>query len=61
MPIFEFKCPACGNIEDVLMKSTDDTVKECSKCGTPMFKMFSAPASFDFRGNGFYATDYKGK
>jgi putative FmdB family regulatory protein len=61
MPIYEFKCPSCGNIKDVLMKSNDQEVQVCGKCGTPMFKIFSAPLSFDFRGTGFYATDYAKK
>jgi putative FmdB family regulatory protein len=61
MPIYEFKCPSCGETKDVLMKYGTDSAQNCPRCGTPMFKSFSAPLKFDFRGGGYYETDFKGK
>ena len=62
MPLYAYKCPACGNEVDMMIRSEDasKTVPVCSKCGTVLHKQFSAP-SFAFRGSGFYATEYKGK
>jgi len=61
MPFRECKCEACGELADRLMK-TDQTEIRCRKC-SGMMKVYriSAPSRPQFKGSGFYETDYKGK
>lgn len=42
MPLYEFKCPKCGNKIEVL--NTPTASAWCSKCGAEMEKIVSAPA-----------------
>lgn len=63
MPLYEYKCPSCGNKIDIILslEERSKSVPVCTKCGTVLQKLFSAPAYFDLRGSGFYKTDFKGK
>ena len=60
MPLYDYKCPKCGNLIDVIQSSTTEAPK-CPKCGTVMEKQVSAPAGFEFKGGGYYQTDFKNK
>ena len=60
MPIYAYKCDACGHAKDVLQKMSDDTLTDCPVCGAPKFnKQLTAPG-FQLKGTGWYATDFKG-
>jgi putative FmdB family regulatory protein len=60
MPIYAYKCDACGHAKDVLQKMSDDPISECPACGAPKFsKQLTAPG-FQLKGTGWYATDFKG-
>jgi putative FmdB family regulatory protein len=58
MPIYEFKCEFCSNIDEHLMKISDPNPEKCSKCGGKVNKIMSR-SSFSLKGSGWYATDYK--
>jgi len=59
MPIYAYKCDACGHAKDVLQKMSDDTLTDCPVCGAPKFnKQLTAPG-FQLKGTGWYATDFK--
>lgn len=58
MPIYEYACQTCGHTEEVIRKVSDPALTECPSCGGPFAKLISAPA-FQFKGSGFYETDYK--
>ena len=60
MPIYEFKCPECGERTEVIQKISDAPASQCPKCGAEMKKLFSAP-SFQLKGSGWYKTDYAAK
>jgi putative FmdB family regulatory protein len=63
MPLYEFECDACGQRFEVIQKFSDPTPDTCEKCGKgPVRKLMSSPA-IQFKGSGFYITDYaqKGK
>lgn len=62
MPIFDFRCTdsACGHEFEKLVASSNAKV-ECPQCGSSTEKQISAPAAPQFKGTGFYATDFKGK
>jgi len=60
MPIYAYKCDACGHAKDVLQKMSDDPIIDCPACGAPKFsKQLTAPG-FQLKGTGWYATDFKG-
>ena len=63
MPLYEFECDACGERFEIIQKFSDPTPDVCEKCGKgPVRKLMSSPA-IQFKGSGFYITDYaqKGK
>jgi putative FmdB family regulatory protein len=60
MPIYEYRCEQCGHLVDLIQKRTDPPLETCSRCGGSMKKLLAAPA-LQFKGSGFYITDYSGK
>ena len=60
MPIYEYRCDACGLQKDFLQKMSDAPLTTCPSCGANAFhKLLSAPG-FQLTGSGWYATDFKG-
>jgi putative FmdB family regulatory protein len=60
MPIYAYKCDACGHAKDVLQKMSDASLTDCPVCRAPKFnKQLTAPG-FQLKGTGWYATDFKG-
>ncbi len=60
MPIYEYKCLQCGNHLEAMQKISDEPLKECPKCGGSLEKQWSR-TGFQFKGTGWYVTDYAGK
>ena len=59
MPIYAYKCAACGFAKDVLQKMSDAPLTECPSCGQPAFsKQLTAPG-FQLKGAGWYVTDFR--
>lgn len=42
MPLFDFKCPACGRVQEMNVKNSTDPVY-CYNCETIMEKQLAAP------------------
>jgi putative FmdB family regulatory protein len=59
LPLYEYECERCGRFE-VIQKFSDKHVKVCKKCGRPVQRLLSAPA-IQFKGTGWYVTDYARK
>ncbi len=59
MPIFEYRCSACGHLEEVLQKHTDPAPAECPRChaAQTMAKELSLSA-FHLKGGGWYKDLY---
>jgi putative FmdB family regulatory protein len=57
MPIYEFVCEACGNIEERLQKLSDPPPEKCPECGGKMAKIMSRN-SFQLKGGGWYRDLY---
>lgn len=57
MPLYEYQCDACAHRFEVIQKFSDEPVKTCPACGGPVQKLLSSPA-IQFKGSGFYLTDY---
>jgi putative FmdB family regulatory protein len=60
MPIYEYACRKCGAHSEALQGINDPPLTECSECGGELRKRVSAP-SFQFKGTGWYVTDYARK
>lgn len=61
MPFFDYKCDHCGHTEEKLVKQQEKDNIECSKCGKITTRQLSAPGGFEWKGGGFYETDFKDK
>lgn len=57
MPLYEYQCDACAHRFEVIQKYSDAPIDVCPKCGGAVKKLFSSPA-IQFKGSGFYITDY---
>jgi putative FmdB family regulatory protein len=60
MPLYEYECRSCGKRTEVLQRFADAPLAACPHCGGEVKKLFSAPA-VQFKGTGWYVTDYAGK
>jgi putative FmdB family regulatory protein len=60
MPLYEYQCEACGHRFETIQKFSDPPLEACPKCGGAVQKLQSAPA-FQFKGSGWYITDYARK
>jgi len=60
MPIYAYKCESCGATKDVLQKIADPALNDCPACGQPTFRKQVTAAGFQLKGNGWYATDFRG-
>jgi putative FmdB family regulatory protein len=60
MPIYEYQCQKCKAHTEVLQKITDKPLAKCRKCGGRLEKQWSQ-TGFQFKGSGWYVTDYAGK
>jgi putative FmdB family regulatory protein len=59
MPIYAYRCEACGFAKDVLQKVSDPQLTVCLSCGAPSFKKQVTAAGFQLKGTGWYATDFR--
>lgn len=61
MPLYEYRCDACGHQFEKIQRFSDDPITVCPSCnGGPVVKLLSSPA-IQFKGSGWYITDYARK
>lgn len=60
MPIYAYRCTACGHAKDVLQKIADPVLTTCPACGAETFQKQLTAAGFQLKGSGWYATDFRG-
>ena len=60
MPLYEYKCTQCGATVESIQRVSDAPLTVCSQCGGPLHKLISSPA-IQFKGSGWYITDYARK
>ena len=60
MPIYEYKCSACGHQEDHLQKMSEAPLTKCPACGKKKYAKQLTAAGFQLKGSGWYASDFKG-
>lgn len=59
MPIYAYKCSACGHEKDVLQKISEDPLTVCPACGQSSFSKQVTAAGFQLKGSGWYVTDFR--
>jgi len=59
MPIYEYRCSACGHQEDHLCRVSDPPLNKCPQCGRKKYQKQVTAAGFQLKGSGWYATDFK--
>ena len=60
MPIYAYRCGACGHAKDVLQKLSDAPLTVCPACGAESFSKQVTAAGFQLKGSGWYVTDFRG-
>jgi len=59
MPIYEYRCKACGYEHEYLQRMSDAPLTDCPQCGKRTFNKLISAAGFQLKGSGWYATDFK--
>lgn len=59
MPIYEYRCEACGHELEVLQKVSDPPLTKCPECGEERLKKKISMTTFRLKGTGWYETDFK--
>ncbi len=60
MPLYEYKCNKCEHLFERIQKFSDPPLTVCPKCGGDVEQLISPPA-IQFKGSGWYVTDYAKK
>jgi putative FmdB family regulatory protein len=60
VPLYEYKCAKCGHRFEKIESVSASFRKKCPECGGKAERMLAAPA-IQFKGSGWYVTDYAGK
>lgn len=59
MPTYGYRCTECKSEFERFQKITDAPITVCDSCGGAVKKIIY-PVGIQFKGPGFYVTDYKG-
>ncbi len=59
MPIYEYRCDACGHEFEQIQKISEDPLQECPDCGDITLRKLMSAAGFRLKGGGWYETDFK--
>jgi len=60
LPLYEYKCEKCGNRFEKIEPVTAPETNKCPKCKGKALRQPSSPA-IQFKGSGWYVTDYARK
>ena len=61
MPIYEYRCGACGYQNEYLQRISEPLLTDCPECRKPAFTKLMSAVGFQLKGTGWYATDFKSK
>lgn len=59
MPIYEYRCTACGHDLEKLQRLGDAPLTDCPACGKAKLRRLVSAAGFRLKGSGWYETDFK--
>lgn len=60
MPIYAYRCAACGHEGEHMQKMADAALTECPTCKADSYQKQLTAAGFQLKGSGWYVTDFKG-
>ncbi len=60
MPIYAYKCSACGHQKEAIQKMSDAPLTTCPECGKETLVKQVTAAGFQLKGTGWYVTDFRG-
>jgi putative FmdB family regulatory protein len=61
VPLYEYRCKSCKHQFEVIQKFSDDPVRMCPKCGLEAIEQLLCAPTVQFKGSGWYVTDYARK
>ena len=61
MPLYEYECQACHHRFEQIQRFSDPLVKKCPACGKNRVKKLLSSPAIQFKGTGWYITDYQRK
>ncbi len=61
MPIYEYRCDACGQHLETMQGIKEDPLTTCPSCGAEQLKRLISSTSFVLKGSGWYQSDYGAK
>jgi putative FmdB family regulatory protein len=61
MPLYEYQCESCQERFERIQKFSDPPVDVCPKCGKDSVKKLLSSPAIQFKGSGWYITDYARK
>jgi putative FmdB family regulatory protein len=61
MPIYEYRCSACGHHLEEMQRMADAPLRKCPECGKSQLKRLVSASQFRLKGSGWYETDFKNK
>jgi putative FmdB family regulatory protein len=59
MPIYEYRCSACGHELEKIQRMSDAPLTDCPECGAPQLRRLVSASAFRLKGGGWYETDFK--
>jgi putative FmdB family regulatory protein len=59
MPIYEYRCNACGHELEKIQRMSDEPLTDCPDCGKAELRRLVSAAAFRLKGGGWYETDFK--
>lgn len=60
MPLYEYECIKCHKRTEKIESTRGPHLKRCPHCGGKVERLLAPPA-IQFKGTGWYVTDYAGK
>ena len=60
MPLYEYQCVKCHRRTEKIESVSGPHLKKCPHCGGKVERLLATPA-IQFKGSGWYVTDYAGK
>jgi len=61
MPLYEYQCRACSHRFERIQKFSDPLVTLCPQCGKETVQQLLSAPAVQFKGSGWYVTDYAKK
>lgn len=61
MPLYEYECTACGHRFELIQRFSDAAIEQCPNCGELKVKKLLSSPAIQFKGTGWYITDYAKK